>query len=99
MKLIAGKNDTGKTRELIKYSLDNNIPILALHHRKAEALRAKAISYFDKPVSVITLDTLTAYGYNGEILVDDLDKAFTELLTNFAKSSMVSLSGATITED
>ena len=99
MKLIVGKNDTGKTRELIKYSLDNNVPIFALHNRNAEALRAKSISYFGKPVSIVTTDTLASHDYTGEILVDDLEKVFTELLANFVKSSGFELVGASVTEE
>ena len=37
MKLIVGKNDSGKTKDLIKYSLDTGIPIFALYDSKAES--------------------------------------------------------------
>ena len=99
MKLIAGKNDSGKTRVLIKHSLDTGIPIFALYDSKAESIRAKSLSYFGKSVWVVTPNDLAQNYYAGELLVDDLEKAFTALLTDFVKSSNFSVVGATITED
>lgn len=99
MKLIAGKNDSGKTRELIKHSLDTGIPIFALYDSKAESIRTKALSYFGKPVHVVTTNDLAQNQYTGEILVDDMEKAFTVLLADFVKSSSFTVAGATITED
>ena len=98
MKLIVGRNDSGKTRELIKYSIDNSIPIFALYDSKADSIKAKALNYFNTPVRVITPNDLAA-GYDGEILVDDIEKAFAALLADFARSSSFSIVGATITED
>ena len=99
MKLIIGKNDSGKTRELIKYSLDTGIPIFALYDSKAESIKAKAISYFGKPVYIVTPNDLAQNNYNGDILVDDIEKVFTLLLSDFMRSSSFTLAGATITED
>ena len=99
MKLIVGKNDSGKTRVLIKHSLDTGIPIFALYDSKAESIRAKALSYFGKPVQVVTPNDLAQGQYTGEILVDDLEKAFTALLADFTKSSNFTVAAATITED
>ena len=99
MKLIVGKNDSGKTRELIKYSLETNIPIFALYDSKAESIRAKAISYFGKPVRVITPNDLAQNNYIGDILVDDIEKAFTVLLADFVRSNSFTIAGVTITED
>lgn len=99
MKLFVGKNDTGKTRELINYSLEQDIPILALYNSKAESLRAKSINYFGKLVKVVTPNDLMQSGYSGEVLVDDLDKAFATLLSDFVRSSNFSIAGATVTED
>ena len=99
MKLIVGKNDSGKTRELIKYSIDKNIPIFALETHKAESLRTKALSYFGEPVCVMTPDTLITNGYNGEILVDDMEKAFELLLSDFLRTSNLTIAGATLNED
>lgn len=99
MKLIVGKNDSGKTRELIKYSLDNNIPIFALYDSKAASLRAKSISYFGKQAAVVTPNDLANNDYSGDILIDDLEKTFAVLLSDFVRSSSFSVAGATITED
>jgi hypothetical protein len=98
MKLIVGKNDSGKTRTLIKYSLDNDIPIFALYDGKAESFRAKSISYFGKIVRVVTPGDL-ADGYSGPILVDDIDKAFHTLLATQTHAYDFNIVGATITED
>lgn len=99
MKLIVGNNDSGKTRALIKHSLDTGIPIFALYDSKAESIRAKSLSYFGRPVFVVTPNDLTQNNYTGDILVDDIEKAFTMLLSDFVRSSSFSVAGATITDD
>ena len=99
MKLIVDKNDTGKTRALIKQSLDNDIPIFALYEGKADSLKAKALSYFEKPVRVVTPQDFINKEYSGPILVDDLDKAFNTLLAAYVHSYAFTIAGATITED
>ena len=98
MKIIINKNCTGKTRELIKQSLDNDIPIFALYEGKAESLREKSLSYFGRVVKVVTPSDF-ANGYAGAILVDDMDKVFHTLLADFVHSYNFNIAGATITED
>ena len=98
MKLIVNKNCTGKTRALIKESLDTDIPIFALYAGKVESLREKSLSYFDRVVRVITPQDF-AEGYSGPILVDDLDKAFQSLLAAHVNSFDFTIAAATITED
>jgi hypothetical protein len=98
MKIIVNKNCTGKTRALIEQSLDSNIPIFVLYEGKAESLREKSLSYFDKVVRVITPQDF-ANGYTGSILVDDMDKVFHTLLADFVHSYDFAVAGATITED
>lgn len=98
MKLIVDKNCAGKTRALIKQSLDSNIPIFALYEGKAASLREKSLSYFDKVVKVITPQDF-ANGYAGDILVDDMDKTFHALLADYICSSSFNVVAATITED
>jgi hypothetical protein len=98
MKIICNKNCTGKTRALIKYSLETDIPIFALYNGKAESLREKSLVYFDKCVRVITAQDF-ADGYSGPILIDDLDKAFQTLLAAHVNSFDFSIAGATLTED
>lgn len=99
MKLIVGKNDSGKTRVLIKHSLDTGIPIFALYDSKAESIRAKAISYFGKPVHVVTPNDFMQGTYTGEILVDDMEKAFTSLLATYLHTSDFNVVAATATDD
>ena len=99
MKLITGKNDSGKTRELIRYSLEKDIPIFALYTSKAESIRAKSMNYFGKVVKVITPNDISHNECVGDILVDDLESVFITLLEDFLKSYNVEVAGATITED
>lgn len=99
MKLIIGKNDSGKTRALIKQSIEQDIPIFALYESKAESIRDKAISYFGKTVNVVTPQDFAAGAHRGNILVDDLDKAFTTLLAMYIRSSDFNVVAATVTED
>ena len=99
MKLIVGKNDSGKTRALIKQSLDTNIPIFVLYESKADSLRAKSLTYFDKLVRVVTPTDFVNAGYSGPILVDDMDKAFHTLLAAYVHSYDFTIAGATLTED
>ena len=99
MKLIVGKNDTGKTRALIEHSLNTGIPIFALYDSKAESIRAKSISYFGRPVRVVTPNDFANGQEVCEILVDDMEKAFSTLLADFIRTTNFNVVGATITED
>lgn len=99
MKIILGKNDTGKTRTLIEQSIINDIPIFALTSSKADSLQAKSISYFGKLVKVVTADDLACRNYSGDILVDDMEKLFTTLLAAYTKSSDYNIVAATVTEE
>ena len=98
MKFIVDKNCTGKTRALIKQSLENDIPIFALYTGKAESLREKSLAYFNKPVRVVMPQDFEE-GFSGPILVDDMDKAFSTLLATKLNSFNFSIAGATLTED
>lgn len=98
MKLIVDKNCTGKTRALIKQSLETDTPIFALYQSKVESLREKSLCYFGKIVRVVTPQDF-ADGYTGPILIDDLDKTFYTLLATHLNSFDFSIAGATITED
>jgi hypothetical protein len=98
MKFIIDKNCAGKTRALIKQSLDSGIPIFALYQSKAESLREKSLSYFDRVVQVVTPQDF-ADGYTGDILIDDMDKAFQTLLAAHLNSFNFNIVSATLTED
>ena len=70
-----------------------------MYDGKAESLKAKSISYFGKPVRVVTPKEFSCNEYSGDILVDDMEKAFSALLAAFIHSQDFNVSGATITED
>ena len=100
MKIIVGKNATGKTKELLQYSFDNNIPILAVTKSKANSLREKALAQFSRPANIVTLADLAENTEISKILVDDIEKAFVSLLQNhFVALSDLSIAGFTATED
>jgi hypothetical protein len=100
MKIIVGKNATGKTRELLQYSFDSNIPILAVTESKANSLREKSLVYFSRHANVVTLADLAENTEISKILVDDIEKAFAIMLqTNFVARSNLSVEGFTATED
>ena len=98
MKFIVSKNCTGKTRALIKQSLDTNTPIFVLYNGKAESLREKSLAYFDRAVHIVTPHDF-ANGYTGSILIDDMDKTFYTLLSSYLGTSDFNIAGATLTED
>ena len=98
MKFIINKNCTGKTRELIKCSLDTDTPIFVMYQGKAESLQEKAFNYFGKTVRIVTPQSF-AEGYSGPILIDDLDKTFYALLASYVNSCDFSIAVATLTED
>lgn len=96
MRVITRKNNTGKTKELIKKSLEEDIPILALSIKEKESLQEKAISYFGQMVKVVLPDNLET-GTN--VLVDDLDKVFVKLMQSLFLCTNFNIVGATITEE
>ena len=98
MKIIIGKNCTGKTRDLIKESLEHDIPIFSMYPGKAESLREKSMCYFNKMVRVVTPQDFDN-GYKGPIMIDDIDKLFSLMLSDYVKSFDFTVVAASITED
>lgn len=78
MKIIAGTNCSGKTKELIQYSLENEIPILAFSSSKVDSLVEKSKAYFGRVVEVIHYQDAANYG--GKVLIDDIDEVLPHLL-------------------
>ena len=93
-KVIAGKNCTGKTKELIKTSLTTGNPILALTATKASSLKEKSLAYFDKEVKVVTLEEIK--NYSGSVLIDDLDEVVSNLLQQLLNTNSVDVSAFTV---
>lgn len=95
MKIIANKNCTGKTKELIKESLETGAPILALTPLKANSLREKAKAYFNSDyLNVIDFEDLKKY--EGSILLDDVDEILSELLAKCASNKDLRVSGMVV---
>ena len=100
MKIIIGKNATGKTKELLQYSLETGTPILAVTESKANSLKEKSLAYFATPANVVTLADLVESADISNILVDDIEKAFVVILQKYlAPKSSLSIAGFTTTED
>lgn len=99
MKAIVRPNNTGKTRELIEYSLQTGIPIYAYSDSKARSLREKALAYFGASVNIVTSADLASGASYGDILVDDMEKVFVKLLSTYLPTADFNLVGFTATED
>lgn len=93
-KVIADKNCTGKTKELIKLSLATDTPILALTATKTNSLKEKSVAYFGEDVKVITLDE--ARSYSGSILIDDLDETISAILQQALNNKSIDVSAAVV---
>ena len=74
MKLIYGMPGTGKTKELLKLSQDNNVVILAESEARVQRLLVKAAGYGFRIPTPITLDDLNEN--IKEVYVDDIERFF-----------------------
>jgi hypothetical protein len=95
MKLIIKPSCTGKTRELIEYSLETNTPFLVVTDSKKKSLEEKGLAYFSRVPWIITLDD--AKFYNGPVLIDDADQVLNQLLKWYV--SNVEVVALSITKD
>ena len=93
-KIICRSNCSGKTKELIRESLDTGIPILALTERKAQSLREKSMAYFGEVVK--TIDCIDAKSYKGKVLIDDVEKVLDALVQTSFSNSGISVEGISI---
>ena len=89
MKIVCRQNCSGKTKELIRESLDTGIPILTLTERKAQSLKEKSMVYFGEIVT--TIDPVDAQNYHGKILIDDVEKVLDTLVQNAFNNKEISV--------
>ena len=94
MKIICRSNCSGKTKELIKESLDTKTPILALTSRKEASLKEKSIAYFGEIVDVVT--SVDAKDYNGPVLIDDIEEVLDSLVKSAFNNCNISVEGLTL---
>lgn len=94
MKIICRQNCSGKTKELIKESLDKDIPILALTPMKENSLKEKSQAYFGEELKVINF--LEAQTYDGDILIDDVDEILSQLVRLAFKNDSLNVKGIVI---
>ena len=95
MKIIARPQCTGKTKELIAYAIENNIPILCLTQSKIKSLNEKAEAYFNSVVPTCTLEDLNDH-IVPNVLIDDADSFINELI-GFISDYCTCVSGFTLT--
>ena len=95
MKIIADKNCTGKTKELIKQSLETGTPILALTPLKVASLREKAKAYFNSDYLNI-IDFEEASTYDGSVLIDDADEIISQLTRLAFRNDNLDVSGMVV---
>ena len=79
MELIYRERGTGKTKELIGYCLEHNVPILAITARKVGSLIEKSLAYYGKVVQVVTLDDVLEGNFS-KLAIDDVDMVLKHLL-------------------
>lgn len=94
MKIVCRSNCSGKTKELIKESLETGIPILALTSRKAASLKEKSMAYFGEVVD--TIDCVDAKSYKGKVLIDDVEKVLDALVQTAFNNGDISVEGMTM---
>ena len=94
MKVICRENCSGKTKELIRESLDTDTPILVFSSTKRRSLEEKSIVYFNEFVKTITLED--AKDYNGKVLIDDIDENIESLLKCALCNSNIEIGAVTI---
>lgn len=97
MKIIAKPQCCGKTKELIAYSIDNNIPIFCLTPSKKASLREKALAYFGRPVWVICAEELLDADCTS-VLIDDAEQLLLELVNDYS-TEPIDIAGFTITTE
>lgn len=93
-KVIAGKNCSGKTKEIIKRSLETGNPILALTPTKARSLKEKSLAYFGEDVKIISAEELKLY--SGAVCIDDVDEVITPLLQQSLGNNELEISTAAV---
>lgn len=94
MKVINREKNSGKTKELINYSLENDIPILVLNDRKYQSLREKCIAYFGCLPKVVTAEEASTY--QGPVLIDDADEILNGVIKNIVQNPQVNVVGMTL---
>lgn len=94
MKIICRENCSGKTKELIKESLETGVPILALNSRKEASLKEKSMAYFNEVVNVLNYND--AKEYQGPVLIDDVEQVLSILVQDAFNNSNISVAGLTL---
>ena len=94
MKVICRQNCSGKTKELIRESLDNDIPILVFSSTKKKSLEEKSLAYFNQHVK--TLFFTDAKDYDGKVLIDDLDENVVTLVKYALNNPQIDVGAVTL---
>lgn len=97
MKIIARPQCTGKTKELLKLSLDTNTPIWCLSESKKSSLQEKSLFYFNKLAPILCGAELLDADISS-VLIDDVEKMIGFLVNDYT-SQPVEVAGLTITTE
>lgn len=97
MKIIAQPQCSEKTKELIKYAIDNNLPIFCLTETKRRSLLEKAQNYFGSSVWVIRGSELL-YADCNAVLVDDAEDFIMEVINDYSYGP-ISLAGFSVSTE
>lgn len=99
MKIIARKSCSGKTKELIKMALEDNIPIVCFTAQQARSIQEKSQFYFDAIAPICMIEDLLSDDINiPYVLIDNADKALAWFLGEFTLYETQAI-GATISVD
>jgi hypothetical protein len=84
MKIIARKSCSGKTKELIKIAIDENIPILCFSESQARSIQEKSQFYFGSVAPICTVyDVLEGEVDIPYVLIDNMDRALEWFMGEF----------------
>lgn len=95
MKIICRSRGTGKTKDLIEYSLETGYPILAFHPEEREELQEKSLTYFGKSVNTVSI----VDDHKGKVLIDNLETALNYLLKKALVNEGIEVGGFTLSLD
>lgn len=85
MKIIARPQCTGKTKEILKLSIDTNTPIWCLSESKRKSLEEKSLAYFGKMAEVICGGELL-HAEVPAVIIDDVEKMIGFLVNDYSYS-------------
>ena len=97
MQVIQAGKGSGKTAQLIKKSLDENVPICTLLKSQANRIVETSFELYGKACRVVSLEDIEKRKYAGPIFFDDADDLIKEYIFNL--NPQVSVKCVTLTAE